>query len=313
MWDAAGGAPLASLPTGETVELRSMALSPDGGTVVAGSDGGMVWVWDRPTGRVRPSLFVSATARAYQQRVVQRSKSLPRFLRVTPNYKEHVEAVAVSPDGRLLATASEDNADDGILTGRRPRERMPFIVRLWELETGRLHRSLAGIFTNVAGLAFSPDGTGLAANDGPAVLLCDVATGEWKQRLAGHSGDVTCLAWAADGSVLASGGQDGQLRLWDAAGGQERARLTGHAGAVHGVAFAPDSRTIASGGADGTVRLWSLAGSCELAALHAHHGRVRCVCFSADGETLATGGEDASGAGEVYLWRAPRPKEVRGP
>ena len=80
------------------------------------------------------------------------------------------------------------------------------------------------------------------------------------------------MAVAPDGSWLASGGEDGTVRIWDAATGRERAVLTGHTSAVAAVAVAPDGSWLASGGEDGTVRIWDAATGRERAVLTGHTG-----------------------------------------
>ena len=67
------------------------------------------------------------------------------------------------------------------------------------------------------------------------------------------------VAIAPDGTWLATGSNDGAVRIWDPATGQQRAALTGHAGPVRAVAIAPDGSWLASGGQDGTVRIWDPA------------------------------------------------------
>jgi WD40 repeat protein len=67
---------------------------------------------------------------------------------------------------------------------------------------------------------------------------------------------VRVLAFAADGQTLATGGQDGAVRLWDATTGRERALLGGHARSVLALAFLPDGRTLATASPDGTVQFW---------------------------------------------------------
>ena len=82
------------------------------------------------------------------------------------------------------------------------------------------------------------------------------------------------VAIAPDGTWLASGGDDGSVRIWDPATGQQRATLTGHAGPVTAVAIAPDGTWLASAGgvATGSVRIWDPATGQQRATLDGHTG-----------------------------------------
>jgi WD40 repeat protein len=89
-------------------------------------------------------------------------------------------------------------------------------VKVWDAMTGQLARTLAGHFSTVHGVAFSPDGRRIASTDDNAVRLWDAMTGQVALTLTGHTQSVQSVAFSPDGRRLASGGKDRTVKVWDA-------------------------------------------------------------------------------------------------
>jgi WD40 repeat protein/tetratricopeptide (TPR) repeat protein len=120
---------------------------------------------------------------------------------------------------------------------------------------------------------------------------------------AGHQGVVTCVVFApGPGQVLASGGDDGIVKLWNATTGQHLAHLNAHNGRVCALAFSPDGSVLASGGADRIIRLWDVAQQRLLWELNEHSGSVTALAFTADGRTLASASGGFADRSEIILW-----------
>jgi hypothetical protein len=200
-----------------------------------------------------------------------------------------VTAVASGPGGKTLAAAYKDGT-----------------IRLWDTASHRLV-STATWGSAADALAF----TGSGKNPEALEVAGPTAVGAWnlagrakiaRQPLAGLTA-VTggrSAAFSRDGSKLATGGDDGNVRLWDVATEQEiGVPMSSGLAPVDAVAFSPDGATVAAGSSGGTVQLWDATTQHEVGTtMTAGPAAIRALAFGQGGKVLAAGGED----GDVRLW-----------
>ena len=139
-------------------------------------------------------------------------------------------------------------------------------------------------------------------------LLADGSTAQAPKQRTQFEADSTTvfsLAFSPDGKILASSGEDQEIKLWDPATAKSVGTLKGHKGLVSRVAFSPDGKTLASGGKEQAIRLWDVKAGKETRTLDGHPGGISSLAFSPDGKVLASSGPDKT----VKLWDVASGKE----
>ncbi len=156
---------------------------------------------------------------------------------------------------------------------------------------------------NATQVDWTPDGSQLGVSSSVGIHLYQVATQHETQLIKTDSA-VLSLAFSPDGKRLASGAEDGSVRLWSLPDGSLLHILKGHTKKVNSVVFSPDGQILASGSDDGTARLWQVADGTPQLTIDKYGGEgfvseVNGVAFSPDGQSLATALQD----GSLQLWR----------
>jgi hypothetical protein len=131
---------------------------------------------------------------------------------------------------------------------------------------------------------------------GPVAALHQILTNIKERPIPTSQGSVWSVSWTPDGQTLATGGDDGSVKLWKR-DGSLISEIKANQGSVNSVSWTPDGQTLATGGEDGSIKLWKRDGS-PISEIN-NQGSVRSVSWTPDGQTLATGGND----GSVKLWK----------
>ena len=279
---------------------ESVVFSQDGSRVAIGTREGRIRLWDTTTGRQHKSL----TGHAIVSLLKKANKAVD------------VWALAFSPDGKMLASGSQDKT-----------------VQLWDIEK---QRKLATLKTHegwITALAFSTDGKTLASGDANKVIkLWNVDTYKERATLLGHKNTISTLTFSPEGTsqysgCLASGSYDGTIRFWDPENGKELVTFaSGHTESVKTVAFSEDDLNLIIAAHNSTVGVWSLQTMHEVSTLDDQPHDVATVALSPDTTRFVFQGSKGfrywSGyrdrgtyttGGSIQLWDIINEEEIPGP
>ncbi len=244
------------------------------GAAVAGG-GGITW-WVFATSPRPPSTS--------HQSSTSRPLATSHPLYTCRGHFDAVNAVAWSPDGTRIASASSDNT-----------------VQVWNAADGSHLYTYHGHSDVVNGVAWSLDSMRIASgsNDN-TVQVWNAADGSHVFTYRGHFNYVNVVAWSPDGTRIASGSWDTTVQVWNAADGSHLYTYRGHINAVRALAWSPGSTRIASAGYDNTVQVWNAADGSNVFTYHGHSDILYGVAWSPDGTRIASANVDST----VQVWNA---------
>ncbi len=289
--------------------VTAVAFSRDSHFLVAGTQDGLVRVWDL-------------------------SRGSGNMLRLLRGHTGSISRVVVSPDGKRIASGSWDRAvkvwdlesgaeqatfrgEVGIVTGvafNRDGEMLAACsgneIKVWGISGQGM--TVLRPDSSVPSVAFSPDGKKLAAS-GARITVWDTRTSGLLYVL-GEAEWYRTVAFNREGTLLAAGTSSGIVEVWNLTRMSPLLyKMPAHVGAVQTLAFHPFRPYLASGGEDKTIGIWNLETGTLDRRLDKHTGEIRSVAFSPNGKLLASSSGDLTARiWDTSNWteRLPKPYPV---
>lgn len=285
--------------TGHSAAVTSLAVSPDGKTLVSGSKDNSLRFWQLPNGD---------------------------WLRNIAVHTDAVTSLAMSNDGKMLASASKDRTvrlwhtgsgqwlktfssnDQGIFNVVFSPNNQTIAWGGWDsyitiknLFGNSTIRRFPGHQGGTSAIAFSPDGESLMSCGDKNIHSWNLNSLKLIYNVPGHLDLALTLATSPDGQILATSGgiQDKTIKLWHLSTGELIQTLSGNLDGALSLAFSPDGQILASTTMD-EINFWHLETGELRHSLSGHSGDVLTLAFSPDGKTLISGSAD----GTIKLWGA---------
>jgi WD40 repeat protein len=230
----------------------------------------------------------------------------PVIVRVPAKIVKPVRAVAVSPDGAIIASGRSNQVH--LYNNKGEHTKALIDTNLKDVDG---HDPKAAHLSLVESMAFSPDGKTLATGSYREMLLWDMEKGALKQKVTGFVDRVTAIAYSPDGKFIATGGgaatEDGEVKIFEASGKFISEIKSAHSDTCFGVAFSPDNTKLATCGADKFVKVWELPAGKLIKTFEGHTHHVLDVGWQADGKILASGSADNN----VKMWDFEKGEQIK--
>lgn len=254
VWQLSDSKQLYSL-TGHSAPVYNLTFSPDNTLLISsGSSDRTVRLWKMSDGKLQRSISTAST----------------------------VWDVAISPDGKTLATGLDNNR-----------------VELWNVSDGKSIKVLSGHNARVRFVSWSPDGSKIASgSDDDSAILWDATAGTALRTLKGHTSDVYDVKFSPDGKLLATTSPDLNVRIWDIATGQTLQTLR-HESHVVSVDWSSDSKYVLTASFEKTARIWDATTATLVRRIPIDEIFRNSIATDASGKYVAHADIDSK---DIQLW-----------
>ena len=286
--------------------VTCVAISPDGKTVLSGSEDKTIKWWDMETGkeiktfRGHDDYIKSVVFSPDGQTMVSGSddKTIKswdlesgREICTLKGHEGIINCIVFSPEGNTIISGSSDNT-----------------IKCWDLQTAGENFTLKGHENAVNSLAVSLDGRIIiSGSDDKTVKWWDLETGQLIRTFTGHADYVKDVAFGLNGKTIISASWDSTIKTWDMETGKEIRTIKGHDGPINSIAVSTDGRYLVSTSWDKTIKCWELESGNKTWTFIGHCDHVRGVALSSDGKTMVSGARDST----VRCWNLGSGKEIR--
>lgn len=195
-------------------------------------------------------------------------------------------SLAVSSDGQYLLSGHLDA-----------------VVRLWELSTGRIIRTLWGhdYYAEVRCVAFSQNGTYAMSGGTDKIIIWEINTGKLVRVFDGYESIVSHCSFSLDCKYIVAGSYTGEIKIWELSSGEEHKSFKGNSIYVTSAFFSNDNKIVMTGHANGNIKIWNVNTGSQIKTIKAHGASILTATFSSDEQAIYSCCERAI----VKIWGFP--------